>query len=78
MRWSEQAHDPTARRQGTPTHWEAALETLIVPPNSDDSIISNPLGFFVTQISWTEQQELENQTWREGSAMRHRQVAVSP
>ena len=56
VRWSEQAHDLTGAPSGAPSHWEAALETRIVAPNSDDSIISNPLGFFVTQISWTEQQ----------------------
>ncbi len=56
VRWSEQAHDLTGAPVGAPNHWEAALETRIVAPNSDDSIISNPLGFFVTQISWTEQQ----------------------
>jgi type IV secretory pathway TrbF-like protein len=41
---------------GAPTHWEAVLQTQIVPPNSDESIVTNPLGFYVTQISWTEQQ----------------------
>ncbi len=33
------------------------LQTEIVPPNSEDAIVSNPLGFYVTQISWTEQQD---------------------
>src|SRR5271163_1201265 len=41
---------------GSPTHWEAALETEIVSPSSDEAIVSNPLGFCVTQITWTEQQ----------------------
>ena len=56
VRWSEQAHDLTGVPIGAPSHWEAALQTQIVAPNSDDSIISNPLGFYATQISWTEQQ----------------------
>src|SRR5271166_1696156 len=56
VRWSEQAHDLTGAPSGAPSHWEAALQTQIVAPNSDDSIISNPLGFYATQISWTEQQ----------------------
>ncbi len=56
VRWSEQAQDLTGVPIGAPSHWEAALQTQIVAPNSDDSIISNPLGFYTTQISWTEQQ----------------------
>ncbi len=52
VRWSEQEGVVI----GAPTHWEAVLQTQIVPPNSDAAIISNPLGFYVTQISWTEQQ----------------------
>jgi type IV secretory pathway TrbF-like protein len=35
---------------------EAVPQTQIVPPNSDDAIVSNPVGFYVTQITWTEQQ----------------------
>jgi type IV secretion system protein TrbF len=57
VRWSEQQRDLNGIVIGAPTHWEAALQTQIVPPSSDQAIVSNPLGFFVTQISWTEQQE---------------------
>mgnify|MGYP001159369178 CR=1 FL=1 len=56
VRWTELEHDLNGIAIGAPTHWEAVLQTQIVPPNSDDAIVSNPLGFFVTQISWTEQQ----------------------
>jgi type IV secretory pathway TrbF-like protein len=41
---------------GLPTHWEADLQTEIVPPGNGDAIVSNPLGFYVTNITWTEQQ----------------------
>jgi type IV secretion system protein VirB5 len=57
VRWSEQQRDLNGVVIGAPTHWEAVLQTQIVPPSSDQAIVSNPLGFFVTQISWTEQQE---------------------
>jgi type IV secretion system protein TrbF len=57
VRWSEQQRDLNGVVTGVPTHWEAVLQTQVVPPNSDDAIVSNPLGFYVTQISWTEQQE---------------------
>jgi type IV secretory pathway TrbF-like protein len=30
------------------SHWEAILETEIQPQNSTDTVISNPLGFYVT------------------------------
>ena len=56
VRWTEQQRDLNGVTFGSPSHWEAALQTEIVPPSSDDAIVSNPLGFCVTQISWTEQQ----------------------
>ena len=56
VRWTETAHDLNGVTLGAPTHWEAVLQTQVVPPNSDDTIVSNPLGFYVTQISWTQQQ----------------------
>jgi type IV secretory pathway TrbF-like protein len=39
-----------------PSNWEAELQTEIVPPREADTIVSNPLGFYVTNITWTEQQ----------------------
>ena len=57
VRWSEQHHDLNGAPLGGQSHWEAVLQTEIVPPKSDESIVSNPLGFYVTQISWTQQQE---------------------
>lgn len=56
MRWTEVQSDLNGVALGSPTHWEAQLQTRIVPPDSDDAILSNPLGFYVTQISWTQQQ----------------------
>jgi len=56
VRWSEQQRDLNGVVIGAPTYWEAVLQTQVVPPNSDDAIVSNPLGFYVTQISWTQQQ----------------------
>ena len=54
VRWSEAARDLNGAAAGAPTHWEAVLQTEVIPPKSDDAIVSNPLGFYVTQISWTE------------------------
>ena len=56
LRWTEVQHDLNGVLIGAPTHWEAELQTQVIPPGNEDAIISNPLGFYVTQISWTEQQ----------------------
>ena len=56
VRWTEQARDLNGAAIGAPSHWEAQLQTEITPSASDDAIVSNPLGFYVNQISWTEQQ----------------------
>ncbi len=56
VRWTETRRELSGAAVGAPTHWEAQLQTVIVPPAATDAIVSNPLGFFVEQISWTEQQ----------------------
>lgn len=57
VRWSEVRRDLNGATLGLPSHWEAELETAIVPPRDADTIVSNPIGFFVARISWTEQQD---------------------
>jgi type IV secretion system protein VirB5 len=56
VRWSEFSRDLNGVTVGSPTHWEAQLQTETISPNSNDSIVSNPLGLYVTRISWTQQQ----------------------
>ena len=56
VRWTESRRDLNGGALGAPTHWEAQLGTVIVPPQAADAIVSNPLGFFVEQISWTAEQ----------------------
>jgi type IV secretory pathway TrbF-like protein len=56
VRWTETRRDLNGEALGAPTHWEAQLGTVIVPPQAADVIVSNPLGFFVEQISWTAEQ----------------------
>jgi type IV secretion system protein VirB5 len=55
VRWTEAARDLNGVNLGSSTHWEAQLQTQLIAPNSADTIVSNPLGLFVTQISWTQQ-----------------------
>jgi type IV secretion system protein VirB5 len=54
VRWTEQALGLDGAPVAT-THWEAVLDTEMAPQASDASILDNPLGFYVTRISWTEQ-----------------------
>ncbi len=54
VRWTEQALGLDGAPIAT-THWEAVLDTEMAPQASDASILDNPLGFYVTRISWTEQ-----------------------
>jgi len=56
VRWTELRRDLNGAALGMPSHWEAELETEIVPAREADTIVSNPLGFYVTNITWTEQQ----------------------
>ena len=55
VRWTETTRDLNGVNLSAATHWEAQLQTELIPPNSVDTIVSNPLGLFVTQISWTQQ-----------------------
>jgi type IV secretion system protein VirB5 len=56
VRWTELRRDLNGAAIGMPSNWEAELQTEIVPPREADTIVSNPLGFYVTNITWTEQQ----------------------
>jgi type IV secretory pathway TrbF-like protein len=56
VRWTEVRRDLNGAVIGAPSHWEAELETEIVPPREADAIEINPLGFYVDGISWTQQQ----------------------
>jgi hypothetical protein len=54
VRWTEEASGLDGSPVAT-NHWEAALDTMIISATSDASILENPLGFYVTQLNWTEQ-----------------------
>jgi type IV secretion system protein VirB5 len=46
---------PIAAGGGAPTSaaWEGYLTVRLVPPHSIDDVITNPLGVYVTSITWT-------------------------
>jgi type IV secretion system protein TrbF len=54
VHWSETRRDLNGAVMGMATHWEAVLQVESVPPDSDDAIVLNPLGLYVTQITWTQ------------------------
>ena len=53
IQWSEDARDLQGRDVGT-THWLASLTIAFDPPSDERGILSNPLGLYVTGISWTQ------------------------
>jgi len=57
VRWTEVRRELNGAAAGSATHWEAQLQTKTVQPQDSDTIVSNPLGFYVTNITWTEQQD---------------------
>ena len=56
VRWTEVSRDLGGLTIGPPTHWEAQVQIETIPPNSADTIVSNPLGLYVDRISWTQEQ----------------------
>jgi type IV secretory pathway TrbF-like protein len=53
IQWSEDARDLQGRDLAT-THWLASVGVAFDPPSDERGILSNPLGLYVTGISWTQ------------------------
>jgi len=53
VQWSEDVRDLQGRAIGT-THWIASLTTALDPPTDERGILNNPIGLYVTGISWTQ------------------------
>jgi type IV secretory pathway TrbF-like protein len=53
LQWTEDARDLRGRDIAT-THWLASLTLAFDPPSDERGILSNPLGVYVTSISWTQ------------------------
>jgi type IV secretory pathway TrbF-like protein len=60
VHWIEESRDLNGVPEGPQTQWEAVLQTEIKVPDSSDGVVSNPLGFYVTNITWTSQQTLDS------------------
>jgi type IV secretion system protein VirB5 len=53
LQWSEDARDLQGRDLAT-THGLASVTVALDPPTDERGILSNPLGLYVTGISWTQ------------------------
>jgi type IV secretory pathway TrbF-like protein len=53
IQWTEDVRDLQGRDIGT-TQWLASVTVAFDPPSDERGILSNPLGLYVTSISWTQ------------------------
>jgi type IV secretory pathway TrbF-like protein len=53
IQWSEDGRDLQGRNLAT-THWLASVTVAFDPPTDERGVLSNPLGLYVTGISWTQ------------------------
>jgi type IV secretion system protein VirB5 len=53
IQWSEDGRDLQGRDLAT-THWLASVTVAFDPPTDERGVLSNPLGLYVTGISWTQ------------------------
>jgi type IV secretion system protein TrbF len=54
MRWTEEQRELDGLPLGK-SQWEGVVTTEIAPPTSEDEILVNPLGLYVTDLRWTKQ-----------------------
>lgn len=53
VRWSEEQRDVDGSHPVT-TQWEALVSVGFAPPSDEATILSNPLGIYITHVSWTQ------------------------
>ncbi len=56
VRWTERDWSLAGDPEGE-SHWECVLEAALNPPAEISATFINPLGFTVSEISWTEQRQ---------------------
>ena len=54
LRWTEEQRGLDGPLLGK-SQWEGVVTIEVVPPASEDTILVNPLGLFVTDLRWTKQ-----------------------
>jgi|HubBroStandDraft_5_1064220.scaffolds.fasta_scaffold00022_24 type IV secretory pathway TrbF-like protein len=53
LQWSEDVRDLQGRDLTT-AHWLASITVAFDPPTDERGVLSNPLGLYITGISWTQ------------------------
>jgi type IV secretory pathway TrbF-like protein len=53
LQWSEDSRDLQGRDLAT-THWLASVTVAFDPPTDERGVLNNPLGLYITGISWTQ------------------------
>lgn len=53
IQWTEEQRSLDGARAST-THWEADVTVGVNPPTDEATILRNPMGLYVTQLSWTQ------------------------
>jgi type IV secretion system protein VirB5 len=53
VQWTEEQRALDGSHAQT-THWEAQVTVGINPPSDEATILRNPMGIYVTQLSWTQ------------------------
>jgi len=53
VQWTETIRDLTGRVTST-QNWEASISVAFTPPKTEDDVIRNPLGMFITNVTWTQ------------------------
>jgi len=53
IQWTEEQRSLDGARAST-THWEADVSVGVNPPTDEATILRNPMGLYITQLSWTQ------------------------
>ena len=53
LEWRETLRDRTGAETGT-ERWSATATVVIVPPSDEETILKNPAGLYVTDLSWSQ------------------------
>ncbi|MCP3993527.1 MAG: conjugal transfer protein [bacterium] len=53
VQWSE-TELPLHHHQGERTSWQAILSVELDPPETTETLLTNPLGLYITEITWTQ------------------------
>jgi type IV secretion system protein VirB5 len=53
VQWTETIRDLNGRVTST-QNWEGSISVAFTPPTTEDQVIKNPIGMFITSVSWTQ------------------------